>query len=273
MTLSEIITKLTSAGIEDAAFEASVLLEHFAGVTRARILADGRNADYPSPELTEAVEKRYTRYPLQYIIGKWEFCGLEFEVNENCLIPRPDTEVLAEEAVKNLPAGGKLLDLCTGSGCIAAAVLHYTKNTSAKAVELYPETAALARRNIEKLGLSSRCEVITGDACTDLFDGSEKFDVIASNPPYVTADEMKALEPELDAEPEHALTDGGDGLSIIEAIVRIYKNHLTPDGMMIIEHGALQAEEVKRIAGENGMTAQCIKDYGGRDRCTAMRKE
>jgi len=273
MTLSEIIGKLASAGIEDAAFEASLLAEHFMNITRAKILADGRGADYSSPELDAAVEKRCTRYPLQYILGKWEFCGLEFEVNENCLIPRPDTEVLVEEAVKKLPKGGKLLDLCTGSGCIAAAVLNYTKNTSAKAVELYPETAELAAKNIKNLGFAHRCEIITGDAAADLFDADEKFDVIASNPPYVTAEEMKNLEPELDAEPAHALTDGDNGLSIIEAIVRIYKNHLTENGTMIIEHGSGQAADVGRIAEENGLTAQCIRDYGGNDRCTVMRKE
>jgi len=272
MKLSEITDKLATAGIENAAYEASLLIGHFIGVSRAKILADGRNAEYSSPELEEAVAKRCTRYPLQYILGKWEFAGLEFEVNEDCLIPRPDTEVIVEEAVKALPSGGTLLDLCTGSGCIAAAVLNDTKNTVGTAVELYPKTADLARRNIEKLGLAPRCEVITGDACTDLFAEDVKFDVITSNPPYVTAEEMDGLEPELSSEPPHALTDGGDGLSIIEAIVRIYKSHLTDRGTMLIEHGASQADAVRRIAEENGMTSRCVCDYGGNDRCTVMKR-
>jgi len=270
MTLSEIAKKLSHAGIDDADFEASLLVCHFMNISRASLLADGRMKDYASEELEEAVNRRCTRYPLQYIIGKWEFFGLEFEVNENCLIPRPDTEILCEEAVKRLRHGGKLLDLCTGSGCIAAAVLHSTRNTTGRAVELYPETAALAAKNIKNLGLANRCEVITGDACTDLFPADEKFDVIASNPPYVTAEEMQKLEPELDSEPAHALTDGGDGLSIIEAIVRIYSRHLADGGVMLIEHGASQAEAVKRIAEGHGLSCRCIKDYGGNDRCSVM---
>lgn len=270
MTLAEISKKLSLSGIDDSDFEASLLVCHFMNTSRASLLADGRTKDYSSPELEAAVEKRCTRYPLQYIIGKWEFFGLEFEVNENCLIPRPDTEILCEEAVKRLRRGGKLLDLCTGSGCIAAAVLHSTKNTTGRAVELYPETAALAEKNIKNLGLADRCAVITGDACTDLFPDGEKFDVIASNPPYVTAEEMRTLEPELDSEPAHALTDGGDGLSIIEAIVKIYSRHLSDSGVMLIEHGASQADAVKRIAEEHGMSCRCIKDYGGNDRCSVM---
>ncbi|MBR5311479.1 MAG: peptide chain release factor N(5)-glutamine methyltransferase [Clostridia bacterium] len=270
MTLSEIAKKLSLAGIEDHGCEAALLVCHFMNISRAVLLADGRTKDYSSPALEKAVEKRCTRYPLQYIIGKWEFFGLEFEVNENCLIPRPDTEILCEEAIRLLKPNGKLLDLCTGSGCIAAAVLHAGKNTVGIAVELYPETAALAEKNIKNLGLADRCRVITGDACTDLFPDDEKFDVITANPPYVTADEMNSLEPELDAEPSHALTDGGDGLSIIEAIVRIYSRHLVRDGVMLIEHGASQADAVKRIAEENGLSCRCIKDYGGNDRCSVM---
>ncbi len=262
MTIREITEKLLSAGIEEAAFEASLLVEHFMKVSRAKILADGRDADYPSDALEAAVEKRCARYPLQYIIGKWEFCGLEFEVNENCLIPRPDTEIIVEEAVKNLRNGGRYLDLCTGSGCIAAAVLSLTAGTSGYAVELYPETAALAEKNINALGFGTRCTVITGDATTDLFPNSEKFCVITANPPYITSDEMKTLEPELASEPVHALTDGSDGLSIIRGIVRSYKDHLADDGVMIIEHGSSQAEALSSIAAEHDMEYSCLMDYG-----------
>lgn len=266
MTLAEIRQKLADAGIENAASEAEILVCSLFGISRAHLLADGRGKDYRSPALDEAIAKRVRRYPLQYILGTWEFCGLTFKVNENCLIPRPDTEVIAEEAVKHLDPGGRLLDLCTGSGCIAAAVLHYTKNTTAAAVELYPETAALAKENIASLNLGERCTVLTGDATADLFDGNEKFDVITSNPPYVTMEEMTSLEPELAHEPSHALTDGSDGLQILSAIVRIYKNHLAPGGVMILEHGWRQAEAVENIARENGMQYRCLYDYGGNAR-------
>ncbi|MBP3368378.1 MAG: peptide chain release factor N(5)-glutamine methyltransferase, partial [Clostridia bacterium] len=120
MTLSEITKKLADAGIESARHEALVLIEAFEHVPRSRAIADFE-ADYTSEALISAVERRATRYPLQYILGEWEFCGLTFHVDENCLIPRPDTEILVEAAVRAMPKGGRLLDLCTGSGCVACA--------------------------------------------------------------------------------------------------------------------------------------------------------
>ena len=130
-------------------------------------------------------------------------------------------------------------------------------------MELYPGTADLARKNISDLGLSDRCTVITGDAAADLFPETEKFRVIVSNPPYIAKDEMETLEPELDYEPRAALTDEGNGLSLIGSIIRIYKHHLTEDGVLILEHGWKQSDAVGEIARQNGMTAQIIRDFGG----------
>lgn len=270
MTLQKIRNTLSDAGIENAAMEAELLIEAYLDIPRARLLANPRDTDYTDPRLIAAVKKRSERFPLQYIIGSWDFYGLRFKVNESCLIPRADTEIVVEEALHRLKSDGKLLDLCTGSGCIAAAVLYYTKNTSAAAVELYPETAELARENMENLGLSDRCEVIVGDAKADLFDESTKFDVITANPPYVTALELCELEPELKFEPEHALTDGGDGLAIIRSIIEIYKKHLKADGCMIIEHGWRQAEAVEKIAHENGLAYTKLIDYGGNARAAVL---
>lgn len=272
MTYAEIVGILSAAGIEDASFEAGLLISRFAGVSRASLFADpGRN--YSCPGLTEAVEKRASRYPLQYIFGSWEFMGLEFEVNENCLIPRPDTECVTEAALRCLKKGGRVLDLCTGSGCIIAAVLHYSENTAGYAVELYPETVRLAQKNLAELNLSDRCTVITGDACTDLFPETEKFDVIVSNPPYIAREEMSALEPELSYEPRAALTDEGDGLYFYRAIISAYKDHLADGGTMIFEHGWKQSEDIIRFAAEQGMTAKIIKDLGGNIRGCELRKE
>lgn len=271
MTLLEIRKALSDAGIENAAMEAEILIETYFGISRARLLASDKNTDYSDVRLNEAVQKRIERVPLQYILGEWEFCGLRFKVNENCLIPRPDTEIIVEQAVKNLHNGGKILDLCTGSGCIVAAVLSLTENTDGVAVELYPKTSALAEENIKNLGLSDRCKVITGDATKELFSHDVKFDVITANPPYVTIEEMSELEPELAHEPRHALTDGGDGLSLIRDIVRVYKNHLTPCGCMIIEHGWRQGEQMESIAHENGLTYTKLTDYGGNTRGAVLK--
>lgn len=264
MTVRDITRTLTEAGIDPAGArsEARLLVSHFTGKPASYLLANP-NEDFASPELTAAVEKRAGRYPLQYIVGTWEFYGLPFAVNEHTLIPRPDTELIAEAAIRHTPESGHILDLCTGSGCIAAAILANVKTAHGTAVDLYPETLRAAEENLKNLGFSDRCTTLCGDAATDLFDPSVTFDVIVSNPPYVTADEMNSLEPELAFEPSHALTDGGDGLSILGKIIGIYKNHLAPDGVMILEHGWKQSDAVRTIAAQNGMTHEKIMDYGG----------
>ena len=276
MLLSDITRRLVSSGVDpsDARGEALLLAERFAGVPRASLLADpGRLLD--SPALAEAVDRRCAREPLQYILGEWEFCGLPIRVDPRCLIPRPDTEILAERAAALLPYDGRFLDLCTGSGCVAAALCALTadRRTSGYAVELDPDTADLARENLAALGFADRCPVLTADVRDDptaLLRG--KYDVIAANPPYVTAAEMDALAPELAFEPRGALTDGGDGLSLIAAIVRGYKPLLAEDGTMLIEHGWQQADAVKKIAESEGMTCASLKDYGGNDRVAEMRR-
>lgn len=272
MTVSEIVKILTDAGIDpqDARFEARTLVSCLTGASPAQILADP-NRDYDSKKLADAVGKRAERYPLQYIVGEWEFCGLPIIVNESCLIPRPDTEITAGRAIELMPMNGRYLDLCTGSGCIAAAVLTYTKdkNSSGYAVELCSDTADTARENIAVLNLTDRCTVVTGDAAIDLFP-DETFDIITANPPYITSDEMKKLEPELSFEPRIALTDENDGLSVIRAIVQVYGHKLNPDGTMIIEHGASQAEAVKKIAREYGMNYKKLKDLSANDRAAEL---
>ncbi|MBR4896066.1 MAG: peptide chain release factor N(5)-glutamine methyltransferase, partial [Clostridia bacterium] len=235
MTLTSIAERLREAGIapDDARHEALLLLEHVTRLSPAALLAD-RGRDFDSPALLDAVERRAAREPLQYILGAWDFCGLTLRVDRRCLIPRPDTEVVAERAAELLPANGRFLDLCTGSGCIAAAVcaLSADRHTSGVALELDPDTADLARENLAALGFADRCPVVTADLRDDPF-GEEVFDVIVSNPPYVTAEEMAGLAPELAWEPREALTDGGDGLSLIAAILRLYRKHLAPGGVLL----------------------------------------
>ena len=270
MTLREITKKLADAGIESARFEALLLIESIEKVPRSRAIADP-GADYVSAELIAAVEKRAGRYPLQYILGEWEFCGLTFEVDENCLIPRPDTELLVEAAVRAIPkVGGRLLDLCTGSGCVAAATLSMTDaSATGVAVELMHGTAELARSNMARLGLAERCRVICADLRDDAVD--DKFDVITANPPYISTDEMDTLEAEVSYEPRVALTDGGDGLSLYEDIIRIYKSRLKPGGVMLLEHGYAQAEAVCEIARRHGMACETLRDLAGNARVAVVR--
>ncbi len=269
MTVREIEKRLSNAGIDEAAYEARLIGSHFSGKSTARLLAEP-DTDISGNEVETFVRRRCERYPLQYLFGEWEFSGMTFALTEDCLIPRADSEILAEAAARRLKKGGAVLDLCTGTGCILAAVLKLSGNTRGTAVELYPKTAEVARKNLARLGFD--CEVITGDATTDLFPPGTKFDVITANPPYVTADEMKTLDAELYFEPRTALTDGGDGLSIIRDIIKSYRNHLADGGVMLIEHGAEQAEAVREIARENGMESETLKDYGGHDRVAVITK-
>lgn len=271
MTTDALTARLRAAGIGDARHEALLLLERFAGVSPARALAD-RGRDYDSPSLEEAAEKRAARQPLQYLLGSWDFCGLTLKVDERALIPRPDTERVAERAAELLPPGGRFLDLCTGSGCIAAALCALAENASGAALELVPETADLARENLAALGYADRCSVLTADLREVPFPPGETFDVIVSNPPYITAEEMEDLEPELSFEPRCALTDGGDGLSLIRAILGNYRDLLAPRGVMLIEHGWRQGEAVRRLAEAAGYAYAPLYDYGGRLRAAELRR-
>lgn len=267
MTLREIEKRLRESGIDGAMHEALLIAEHFTNKSAALLLAEP-DADLGQAIPEDVLSQRCGRYPLQYLLGEWEFCGMPFRVTPDCLIPRPDTEILVEAAVRHLPKNGRLLDLCTGTGCILAAVLKLSGNTCGDAVELYSAVADVARENFRRHSLDVR--LIIGDATADLFGDAEKFDVITANPPYVTAEEMHGLDPELAFEPKTALTDGGDGLSIIRGIIRSYKDHLSEDGVMLIEHGASQAEAVGAIAFENGLDHSTLRDYGGHDRVAVL---
>ncbi len=255
-------------GIPDADFDALTLIEAYTGATRSAILADPARA-YESDALAEAVEKRLCRVPLQYILGKWEFMGLPFIVNAHCLIPRADTEHIAEAAIARKPK--RVLDLCTGSGCILAAVLRYCPDAAGVAVDLMEDALEVAAENFRLLGVADRVQLRRGDVREILCAPEERFDVITANPPYIAAGELEHLAPELSAEPRVALTDGGDGLSLYRAIFENYRAHLAQDGVMIVEHGYTQSAAICAMAGEYGMTARLIRDYGGNIRGAELR--
>jgi len=270
MTVRDIEARLADAGIDSAHSEAMLLLSRYSGKSYASLLAEP-NLSVDSAELESVVRRRCERYPLQYLLGTWEFCGYEFKVTPDTLIPRPDTEILAEKAASFLPKGGKILDLCTGTGCVLAAALKLSGNRRGVAVDLFPAVCEVARENFAALSLD--CTVLAGDATTDLFPAGEQFDVITANPPYVTADEMTSLEPELSYEPRTALTDEGDGLSILRKIIELYSRHLTENGVMLLEHGADQSAAVVAIGETNGLTAEVLRDYGGHDRAVLLRRK
>lgn len=269
---------LSDAGIDDAEFECRLLAERFLRIpmSRSAYMKTGQLDSMPDfGEFRRALEKRATRYPLQYIMGEWEFYGLRMKVNENCLIPRPDTELVAEKAIKELKKMPKktefrCADLCTGSGCIAAAVMSQVKNASFALVDISKSALDVAKENMELNGLLTRTTLVEADVMTEIFH-SEKFDLVTANPPYISREVMPTLEPELEHEPRIALTDEEDGLSFYRAIIKLYKYALTEDGVIVLENGCDQYEKVREIAEENGMSAEVILDYGKRQRGAVLK--
>ena len=185
MNYREICELLSSAGIENAQAEAGLLLEHFCGV-RASELIFRKCEDFCDQALQDAVQRRIRREPLQYLLGEWEFFGLPFSVSPDCLIPRPDTELLVELAIKYLPAGAYFADFCTGSGCIVTAVLANRPDTTAVAVDAFENTLEMARKNCQANGVGERVTLVLRDLLQPMDGAFEpKFDCILSNPPYI----------------------------------------------------------------------------------------
>ncbi len=271
MTYKEICEALRAAGIESAEWDAALLLERFCGV-HLGVPTLGDPTDHTDPALMAAVQKRCTRYPLQYLLGEWAFYRQTYEVTPDCLIPRADTEVLVEEAIKLLPQGARFADLCTGSGCIAVSVLCERPDTSAVAVDKFEATLSLAMRNATKNGVQARLVGRVGDVLADggLAEG-ERFDAILSNPPYITKAALEALAPELNAEPMAALDGGEDGLLFYRALLRLSRTHLKEGGLLLLEIGYDQAEALRTLTKEAGYAScRILKDLGGNDRVVVV---
>ncbi len=274
MTLRTIEASLKEAGIptEDAAHEARLLAAHFTGLSPAMLLTM-RDTPLDSPFLADAVSRRCTREPLQYILGEWEFMGLSFAVSPDCLIPRPDTETLVEAALARLPKGARVADLCTGSGCIGISLAHYRKDITVTAVELFENTARVAEQNAAALGVADRFTVLRGDVTQPIFPDTTYFDTIVSNPPYIAYTEMETLAPEISFEPRAALTDEGDGLTVIRGVLKTAAQTLTPRGTLLMEFGASQGDSVRNLAEDAGFTAEILKDSAAHDRVLLSRRQ
>lgn len=267
MTYQELTALLKAANIESPEWDAALLLEHFCNILPSRIDPNDKT-DYLSEALWEAAKRRAAHYPLQYIIGEWSFYRQTYEVSPACLIPRSDTEVLVEEAVRRLPQNARFADLCTGSGCIAISTLCERPDTVAYAVDKFEDTLAIAQRNAKRNGIGDRLTLRQKDVLTDpIFDTDEIYDAILSNPPYIRTQVVGELAPELSAEPVVALDGGEDGLVFYRALLKKCRSHLKKDGFFLFEIGFDQAEDITRLAKEAGYSVcKIIKDLGGNDR-------
>ncbi|HWI41184.1 MAG TPA: peptide chain release factor N(5)-glutamine methyltransferase, partial [Verrucomicrobiae bacterium] len=242
---------LTEKGVENARLESEWLLAHSLGTDRVGLYV---SFDKPleAAELAAfrgLVIRRARREPLQYILGTQEFFGLEFEVTPAVLIPRHDTEVLVEEALRVASGAGTILDIGAGSGCIAVALAKKLPEAAVTAVDVSAEALAVASRNAARHGVS--VELLEGSLFGPV--SGRKFDLVVSNPPYIPAGEIAGLQAEVKGfEPAGALDGGADGLDFYRAIVSAAPAHLNPGGWLILEVGAGQAGQVSRMLAEAG---------------------
>ena len=246
----ELTAVLSAAGIEDAALEAQWILEDIPDAERAR----------------ETAVRRAKHEPLQYLLGKWEFYGLEFFVGAGALIPRADTETLVDAVLSRVDdrAGQQILDLCTGSGCIALALAAHMKNTRFTGIDISQAALGYAEKNLLNHGRSN-----VNFLCADVLDASvsalyHDMAAIVCNPPYLTADDMASLQEEVRYEPETALFGGEDGLDFYRRITAVWKQTLQPGGLLAFEAGAKQADDICAILQENGFAGiEAVRDLNG----------
>lgn len=259
---------LSGHGIGDAGTDAWLLLSAACGIDRNFYYLHMQDPLDPVAETVyEAfLARRAAHVPLQHITGEQEFMGLNFLVSSHVLIPRQDTEILTEEALKRIRPGMDVLDLCTGSGCIIISIKKYREQIRAAACDSSPQALAVARKNAKRNGVS--VQFLEGD----LFGPVEgTFDVIVSNPPYIPTGELAGLMPEVrDFEPREALDGDADGLIFYRRIVKDAKNHLKPGGVLLFEIGCGQAKDVSELMRQAGYRdRKVIKDLAGLDRVVA----
>lgn len=257
--------QLAEADIPDCVFEAKQIIKHVTGYSNAQILAryTERLSEFQENLLTVIIKQRLVHYPLQYIIGRWNFYGHEFFVGPGVLIPRSDTETLMDVCMEVLREkdGAEVLDLCAGTGCIGISIAAERQGNRVTLVEKYDEALTYLNKNVEHNGVT--VNIIKGD----IFEGAasdKKYDLIVSNPPYITDSDMETLQAEVKLEPQTALAGGSDGLDFYRAIIDGYKDSLNPGGTIAFEVGINQAEDVAALMREAGFThVQTRPDMNG----------
>ncbi len=258
------ISKLNQQEIAEAKLDAWYLFSHVTGLSRVDYMLHKSEpvTEEQEENFEKMIAKRESHYPLQYIIGKQEFMGLEFAVNENVLIPRQDTEVLVEEVLK-VSEGKKVLDMCTGSGCIIISLASLSRLSGASAVDISDGALEVAKEN------SKRNQVEINFIKSNLFENvSDKYDIIVSNPPYIESRVVETLMPEVRLyEPMLALDGREDGLYFYRRIIYQAKEYLNPGGRIFFEIGYDQGYKVKELLTEAGFRdVSVIKDLAGLDR-------
>lgn len=262
--------KLKEAEIGEAQLDARLLLEEVCGTDHNTLLCHGDRevSEAEEEQYRKALEQRAVHVPLQHLLGYQNFMGLRFQVNEHVLIPRQDTEILVEEAMRYLHDGMRILDLCTGSGCILLSLLHYSNDCEGVGVDISQEALQVAAQNAELLGIkadffkSDLYEKVTG-----------KFDLLVSNPPYIERAIIPTLMEEVrEYDPYIALDGGEDGLDFYRRIIGGAQDYLKRGGQILMEIGSGQAKAVSELLREAGFKEiDVCKDFAGLDRVVSGR--
>ena len=264
---------LETEDAQSAGLMARNLVAFYSGKRQEEILRDREL--YASEQTCKAVEDAMARIqsgePLPYVIGEWEFYGLPLYVDRNVLIPRDDTCAVVGLAIKQaifLPTDPRILDLCTGSGCIGLAIASRVKDARVTLADISRDALAVAKKNIAANKMTGRVSCIQADALSSAPAFLGKFDMIVSNPPYITGDEMAELpESVKNFEPHLALYGGRDGLDFYRSIAKHYSKALKPGGFLALEFGMGQGDDVCSILVENGYTIlERTKDFNDRER-------
>ena len=262
--------KLKEAEIGEAQLDARLLLEEVCGTDHNTLLCHGDRevSEAEEEQYRKALEQRAVHVPLQHLLGYQDFMGLNFQVNEHVLIPRQDTEILVEEAMRYLHDGMRILDLCTGSGCILLSLLHYSNDCEGTGVDISKEALQVAALNAELLGIkadflkSDLYEKVTG-----------KFDLLVSNPPYIERKVIPTLMEEVrEYDPYIALDGGEDGLDFYRRIIGGAQDYLKRGGQILMEIGSGQAQAVSELLREAGFKEiDVCRDFAGLDRVVSGR--
>jgi len=268
--LNKAAEQLRCAGIEYPILEAQILLAHLLGTDRLFLHINGKEplSAQLASSFDELIDVRRKKTPIAYLTHSKEFLSLEFYVDDRVLIPRPDTEILAEEAIRlaqKIP-DPSLLDLCCGSGCIGLSVTDRVRDLHLTLSDISEDALQVACINTTKLDLSDRSELIVSDLFEHIPD--MQFDIIASNPPYITAEEMHALSEDiLCYEPHRALEGGSDGLEYYRRIIMQAQKFLKAPGHLLLEIGSKQAADVIDLLASKGFRRiRVLEDYAGLDR-------
>ena len=274
--VAETARTLAAAGVENPRREAELLVAAAAEASREALLLHPARKLSPEAQekLAALVRLRSQRHPLAYVLGEKEFCALSFHTGPAAIVPRPETEILAEATAARAAAGGATAAVDVGSGCGAIAVVLACALPDLRvvALDLSPPALRLARENCLRHGVADRVALV----CSDLLGGLRgRFDCIVANLPYIRRDEFPALEPEVrDHEPRLALDGGGDGLQVIGRLAAQVPEHLSQGGFVALEVGAGQALRVAKLLGRRGLKQhEIIPDYAGVERVVVAWRE